>query len=65
MGGSALCGAAPNMNAMIVGRAIAGAGVSQCHLGYKANTISITNNIPGKWYVFWSLDATVRQYDRV
>lgn len=27
MAGSALCGAAPNMNAMIVGRAIAGAGV--------------------------------------
>jgi len=28
MAGSALCGAAPTMTAMIIGRAIAGAGVS-------------------------------------
>ncbi|RAO67601.1 uncharacterized protein BHQ10_003613 [Talaromyces amestolkiae] len=33
MGGSALCGAAPNMNAMIVGRAMAGAGGSGMYLG--------------------------------
>ncbi|KAI2712159.1 hypothetical protein CBS147332_5795 [Penicillium roqueforti] len=33
MGGSALCGASPNMNAMIVGRAIAGAGGSGMYFG--------------------------------
>ena len=31
--GSALCGAAPNMNAMIVGRAIAGFGASGIYVG--------------------------------
>ncbi|GIJ88158.1 hypothetical protein Asppvi_007075 [Aspergillus pseudoviridinutans] len=33
MAGSALCGAAPNMNAMIVGRAMAGAGGSGMYFG--------------------------------
>ena len=32
--GSAICGAAPNMNAMIVGRVIAGAGGAGMYLGY-------------------------------
>jgi MFS family permease len=31
--GSALCGAAPNMNAMIIGRAIAGLGASGIYVG--------------------------------
>ncbi|KAL6229583.1 hypothetical protein BDW75DRAFT_249483 [Aspergillus navahoensis] len=33
MAGSALCGAAPNMNAMIIGRALAGAGGSGMYFG--------------------------------
>lgn len=32
--GSALCGAAPNMNALIIGRVIAGAGGAGMYLGY-------------------------------
>jgi MFS family permease len=33
-GGSALCGGAPNMNALIIGRAIAGVGGCGMYLGY-------------------------------
>lgn len=32
--GSALCGAAPNMNALIIGRVIAGIGGAGTYLGY-------------------------------
>ena len=33
-GGSALCGAAPNMNALILGRVIAGLGGAGAYIGY-------------------------------
>jgi MFS family permease len=42
--GSALCGAAPNMNALIVGRVIAGMGGAGMYLGLL-NLISITTTI--------------------
>ena len=43
--GSALCGGAPNMDALIVGRAIAGLGIQ--NLDYRANTRC-------DWYLHWS-----------
>lgn len=36
--GSALCGAAPNMNAMIIGRVWAGAGGAGMYLGYERSS---------------------------
>jgi MFS family permease len=42
--GSALCGAAPNMNALIVGRVIAGVGGAGVYLGLL-NLISINTTI--------------------
>lgn len=41
--GSALCGAAPNMNALIVGRVWAGAGGAGMYLGYGSQ---YTHNRP-------------------
>lgn len=38
--GSALCGAAPTMNALIVGRAIAGVGGCGLYIGYVCNVFS-------------------------
>lgn len=42
--GSALCGAAPNMNTLIVGRVIAGAGGSGIYLG-SLNYFAVTTSL--------------------
>ncbi|CUS08910.1 unnamed protein product [Tuber aestivum] len=42
--GSAVCGAAPNMNALIVGRAVAGLGGSGMYIG-SLNLLSITTTV--------------------
>jgi MFS family permease len=42
--GSAICGAAPNMNALIVGRVIAGVGGAGMYLG-NLNLISINTSM--------------------
>ena len=42
--GSVLCGAAPNMNALIVGRVLAGLGGSGVYIGY--DTISCKGKLP-------------------
>lgn len=61
MAGSALCGAAPNMDAMIIGRAMAGAGVS-----WHWNTLlELYWPFLGEWYVLWCLDAAISHYSRL
>ncbi|KAG0633768.1 major facilitator superfamily domain-containing protein [Tuber brumale] len=42
--GSAVCGAAPNMNALIIGRAVAGLGGSGMYLG-SLNLLSVTTTV--------------------
>jgi MFS family permease len=55
--GSALCGAAPSMNVMIVGRAIAGLGVS---LNFSA-LITLLIHL-GIWNVSGVFDAPLSYY---
>lgn len=45
-GGSALCGAAVNMDMFIVGRAIAGLGVSQSRLSFLGLYLSLLTWMP-------------------
>lgn len=44
--GSAICGAAPNMNAMICGRVLAGVGGAGRYVGYEISVSSLTQLIP-------------------
>lgn len=53
MGGSALCGAAPTMNAMIVGRVIAGMGGNGMYLGVI--TLLSVNTTPSERPLYLSL----------
>ncbi|KAK6082745.1 MFS drug efflux [Seiridium cupressi] len=62
--GSALCGAAPNMNAMIVGRVIAGAGGSGIYLGSLQYFAVMTEEKERGFYmsligVSWGLGAVL------
>ncbi|KAJ5797625.1 Phomenoic acid biosynthesis cluster MFS-type transporter [Penicillium pulvis] len=64
MAGSALCGAAPNMNAMIVGRAIAGAGGSGMYFGVLTQ-LSMNTTVPerpfyiGLTAVSWGIGTVI------
>lgn len=62
--GSALCGAAPNMTALIVGRVIAGAGGSGIYLGSLQYFTVLTTEKERGFYmsligVFWGLGAVL------
>ncbi|KAK2602935.1 hypothetical protein N8I77_009430 [Diaporthe amygdali] len=62
--GSALCGAAPNMNALIVGRVIAGAGGSGIYLGSLQYYVVMTEEKERGFYMsligaFWGLGAVL------
>ncbi len=62
--GSALCGAAPNMSALIVGRVIAGAGVSGIYLGCLNYFSSLTGRTERGFYITlisfcWGLGAVL------
>ncbi|KAJ5669889.1 hypothetical protein N7462_010959 [Penicillium macrosclerotiorum] len=69
--GSALCGAAPNMNAFIVGRAVAGLGVSHNPFPSEITLTGVTLTGPdvppstiGRRYVPWLLDPAVAHHIR-
>ncbi|KAK7707840.1 hypothetical protein SLS64_005057 [Diaporthe eres] len=62
--GSALCGGAPNINALIVGRVIAGAGGSGIYLGSLQYYVVMTEEKERGFYmsligVFWGLGAVL------
>ncbi len=62
--GSVLCGAAPNMNAMIVGRVLAGAGGSGVYLGALNYFTMLTSAEERGLYIsltgfFWGVGATL------
>ncbi|KAH8886354.1 MFS general substrate transporter [Thozetella sp. PMI_491] len=62
--GSALCGGAPNMTALIVGRVIAGAGGSAMYLGVLNYIASLTVSTERGLYItligfFWAVGAIV------